>query len=138
MNYSVMARNENKVRGANLTGYDFSGKYPVSYAKYIKQGKSTLHSGEIIVGSYLASELGKKLGDQLQVVYPRLDRISALGMFPAEFNFTIVGIYSSGFYESDRSMLISTVEDAQSMLNILPGIRQAGNPSGQRIHRPGC
>jgi len=121
VNYSVMAMGANKVRGASLNAYDFSGLYPFPYDKYITRGKSTVKDGEIIVGSYLASELGKKTGDTLKVVYPRLDRISAMGMFPAEFNFTIAGIYSSGFYESDRSLLICTIADAQNILNILPG-----------------
>ncbi|MDY0150728.1 MAG: ABC transporter permease [Candidatus Cloacimonas sp.] len=119
--YSVMAVEGTKVRGASLNGYDFSGRYPFPYANYIKKGSASLHSGEIIIGKYLAKELGKKVGDTLKIVYPQLDRISALGIFPAEHNYRVAGIYNSGFYENDRSMLICTQTDAEALLNINPG-----------------
>lgn len=120
INYSVMAVGDGKVRGASLNGYDFSGRYPFPQSKYINKGNRSLKSGELIIGKYLAKELGKGLGDTLKVVYPQLDRISALGIFPAEHSFVISGIYSSGFYENDRSMLICTQADAEALLNILP------------------
>jgi lipoprotein-releasing system permease protein len=121
ISYSVMAVGSSKVRGATLNGYDFSGRYPFPQAKYINNGNQTLKNGEIIIGKYLAKELGKQPGDTLQVVYPQLDRISALGIIPSQHNYLITGIYNSGFYESDRSMLICTLEDSETLLNINPG-----------------
>jgi len=120
ISYSVMASNGSRIRGASLNAYDFSGKFPFPYAKYIKDGKSTISTGEIIVGKYLAKELGKKTGDELKVIYPQLDRISALGLYPSERSYRIAGIYSSGFYESDRSQIICTLSDAETLLNINP------------------
>ncbi len=119
--YSVMASGEQKVRGASLNAYTLADRAPLPYARYIVSGQGQPKNGEIVVGRYLANELGKGLDDTLKVVYPRFDRISALGLFPSEFNFRIVGIYSSGFYETDRSLLICTLSDARSILNILPG-----------------
>jgi lipoprotein-releasing system permease protein len=120
ISYAVMSSNGSRVRGASLNAYDFSGKYPFPYAQYIKEGNSSLNNGEVIVGKYLAKELGKKIGDDLTVIYPQLDRISALGIYPSERNYRIVGIYSSGFYESDRSQIICTFSDAEALLNINP------------------
>ncbi len=121
LQYSVMATNGEKVRGASLSAYHFDAAYPFPYKRYISQGKSQLQAQEVIIGRYLARDLGKGINDTLKVVYPRLDRISAMGMFPAEYNFKIVGIYSSGFYENDRSLLICGVSDAQALLSLSPG-----------------
>lgn len=120
ISYAVMASNGSRIRGASLNAYDFSGKYPFPYAKYVKDGASSIRSGEVIVGKYLAKELGKKTGDELKVVYPQLDRISAMGLYPSEHSYRIAGIYSSGFYESDRSQIICTLSDAEALLNINP------------------
>lgn len=121
LQYSVMATNEDKVRGASLSAYHFDSAHPFPYDRYITQGRSQLQAQEVIVGRYLARDLGKGLNDTLKVVYPRLDRISAMGMFPAEYNFRIAGIYSSGFYESDRSLLICGIDDAVALLSLSPG-----------------
>ncbi len=118
--YSVMAANDTRVRGVSLNAYYFDAHNPFPYAKYVKEGSSQLADGEIIVGKYLAKELGKKCGDTLKIVYPQLDKISAMGLFPSERLYKIAGIYSSGFYESDRSQIICTINDAVSLLNITP------------------
>lgn len=120
VSYSVMAANESRVRGASLNAYLFDNRTPFPYAEYVSEGKATLQDGEVIVGKYLAKELGKKCGDYLKILYPQLDKISAMGLYPSERMYKIVGIYSSGFYESDRSQLICTMNDAVSLLNINP------------------
>lgn len=118
---SVMTRSESKTQGAALAAYDFEPGMSLPFAKYVTQGTSTLIPGQVIVGKYLARELGKSLADSITVVYPQLNRISALGMFPSELKLKIVGIYDSGLYEQDRSMLITTAEDAISILASGPG-----------------
>ncbi|MDD2229399.1 MAG: ABC transporter permease [Candidatus Cloacimonetes bacterium] len=120
INYAVMVSNDTRVRGASLNAYDFSGTYPFPYSKYIKEGSNSPKVGEIIIGKYLAKELGKKVGDEIKVIYPQLDRISALGLYPSERKYKVAGIYSSGFYESDRSQIICSLTDAETLLNINP------------------
>ena len=121
ISYSVMAVGDSKVRGASLSAYDFSGTYPFPYTKYIAQGSKKLTNGEVIVGKYLAKELGKNLGDPLKLVYPQMNKISALGIIPSEQNYIIAGIYSSGLYENDRSLVITTLNNAEELLDIPPG-----------------
>ena len=109
LSYPVMAAGKEKVRGATLNAYDFGDNNPFPQAKYIKKGKKTPASEEVIIGKYLAKELGKNIGDTLKVVFTRMDNISALGIFPSEYYLTIVGIYSSGFYETDRSLILANI-----------------------------
>ncbi len=121
LSYPVMAAGKEKVRGATLNAYDFGDNNPFPQAKYIKKGKKTPASEEVIIGKYLAKELGKNIGDTLKVVFTRMDNISALGIFPSEYYLTIVGIYSSGFYETDRSLILANITDAENMLNSASG-----------------
>ena len=117
LSYPVMVAGKEKVRGAILNAYDFNSKQPFPQAKYIQKGKKIPAKGEVIIGKYLAKELGKDIGDTLKVVFTRLDNISALGIFPSEYYLPIAGIYSSGFYETDRSLVLTNITDAEYMLN---------------------
>jgi lipoprotein-releasing system permease protein len=108
-----MASNGTKARGTIFNAYDVNIGSKVNYAKYVKEGTAQLDKGNIIVGTYLAKELGLSLGDTLKVFYPRLDRITPLGMYPVETPLIITGIYHSGFYEYDRTLIIGTLEDAR-------------------------
>jgi len=114
---SVMTRHQSKVRGAMLTAYDITSGTSLPYTKYITHGKPVPGPGEVIIGKYLAREHGLSVADSITVVFPRMDRISPLGMIPSERKLRICGIYSSGFYENDRSMLITNLADAASILD---------------------
>lgn len=112
--YSLMAQSEQKIRNANLRAYDFSLDFP--YAKYITDFSGTLEAGELIIGHYLARELGLKVGDSITLIYPQLDRISPLGIYNGQQSFRIAALYRSGFYENDRSIVISNLADAENLL----------------------
>ncbi|HRY83816.1 MAG TPA: ABC transporter permease, partial [Candidatus Cloacimonadota bacterium] len=116
--FSAMVNKDGEVHGALIRGYDF--KRPFPYRKYIRKGEPSLDSGSVYIGHYMASELGLEVGDSLKVVYPQLNRVSALGIFPGEYFFRVAGIYRSGYYEYDRSAVIMTLEDAINVI-MVPG-----------------
>lgn len=112
----LMAQVGGKVRAANLMGFkDNANSY---YRDYISQGKQEIASGEIIVGHYLAEELALSIGDNLTLMYPRLDQISAFGLHSVTGSFEIVGIYRCGYYENDRSIVICDIDEARDLLNL--------------------
>lgn len=112
----LMAQVGGKVRAANLMGFkDNANSY---YRDYISQGKQEIAPGEIIVGHYLAEELGLSIGDNLTLMYPRLDQISAFGLHSVTGSFEIVGIYRCGYYENDRSIVICDINEARNLLNL--------------------
>lgn len=112
----LMAQVGGKVRATNLMGFkDNANSY---YRDYISQGKQEIAPGEIIVGHYLAEELGLSIGDNLTLMYPRLDQISAFGLHSVTGNFEIVGIYRCGYYENDRSIIICDINEARNLLNL--------------------
>ncbi len=116
LSFSLMAHHNGKVRGSVLTAYGPGTGAGKDHAKYVTQGSAIPSAGSVIVGHYLASELGLALGDTLRTVYPRLDKITPLGMYPNEHNFIIGGIYDSGYYENDRTLIISGMGDARDIL----------------------
>jgi len=118
ISFNAMAYNGSKVRGSLIRAYDPNPGGADHYSKYVSSGSSRLENGKVIVGHYLAQELGLALGDTLRLVYPQLDRITPLGMYPSEHSFIISGIYKSGYYEYDRSQILCTLADAQSILYI--------------------
>ena len=114
--FSAMVSVGSEVRGAMIRGYDFSRPFP--YRKYITKGAATLQPGSVFIGHYMAKELKLGVGDSIKVVYPQLNRISAMGIFPGEYYFRIAGIYRSGYYEYDRSAVIMTISDALSVIMV--------------------
>ncbi|MCK9556825.1 MAG: FtsX-like permease family protein [Candidatus Cloacimonadaceae bacterium] len=119
LQFSLMAQNQDKIRAANLRAYDAHDDAP--YSQYISKGKTQINRGEVIVGHYLLEELGLSIGDTLSLNYPRLDRISPLGIPSAHYNYVIAAVYRSGYYENDRSIVISSEEDARDLMMLPSG-----------------
>lgn len=116
LHYSLMAQSDTKIRNANLKAYDFSLEFP--YARYIENYRIPAE-GEVIIGHYLAEELGLGIGQSISLIYPQLDRISPLGIYNGLQSYRIAGIYRSGYYENDRSIVIANLKDAEQLL-LLP------------------
>lgn len=115
---SLMSHNGSRALGSLITAYDWPAGASPSYAKYVKQGAAKPSPGEAVIGRYLARELGLSLGDTLRVTYPRMDLITPLGLFPADHAFRVAGLYSSGYYEYDRSLVICHIDDARRVLSL--------------------
>jgi lipoprotein-releasing system permease protein len=114
LNFQLMAQSGDKIRAAGLKAYP-EDNYQ-SYAPYVIAGKPNIRESEVIVGHYLLQELGLALGDSINLNYPRLDQITPLGIPNAQFNYRIAGVYRSGYYENDRSIVISSIADARELM----------------------
>ena len=64
----------------------------------------------IVLGNQLASALGVVTGDTVLVLAPQ-GSISPAGFAPRMRQFTVAGIYSSGYYEYDASLAFINYED---------------------------
>jgi len=113
---NLMAIDASSTRGCIFNAYETPASQTPLYAKYVIRGKAEIQDGQIILGHYLAEEFGLGLGDSLRVLYPQLNRVTPMGIYSGEHLFQIAGIYRSGFYEFDRSLIIGTVTDARSIL----------------------
>jgi len=71
----------------------------------------------ILLGNELAKNLGVARGDPLTVISP-LGRLTPLGQVPRSQVFRVAGIFESGMYEYDSSLVYVPLATAQSFLGL--------------------
>lgn len=71
----------------------------------------------IILGQDLAFFLGAGLGDKITVVTPQAN-VTALGTVPVLKRFTVVGIFSAGMYQYDRSLVLIHIADGARLFRL--------------------
>ncbi|WP_353152499.1 lipoprotein-releasing ABC transporter permease subunit [Pollutimonas bauzanensis] len=108
------------VRGESLSGVqvrgidpelenavsDVAGQMIAGDLKALKSG-----SFSIVLGNQIANTLGVGAGDTVLVLAPQ-GSISPAGFTPRMRQFTVSGIFSSGYYEYDASLAFINFEDA--------------------------
>ncbi|WP_256981558.1 lipoprotein-releasing ABC transporter permease subunit [Bordetella genomosp. 4] len=106
------------LRGVQVRGIDPEREGSVSeLPEQMVTGKLTdLKPGGFgaILGSDLANMMGVKVGDTLMMLAPQ-GSISPAGFAPRMRQFTVAGIFSSGHYEYDSSLVFVDKDDAAKM-----------------------
>lgn len=120
----VMVNYLGRVSGAILRGIDTksAGKV-INIESMIKQG--SLYSldrtydglSAIIIGSELSKQLGSQPGDILTLVSPH-GKLTPLGRIPNSRKYRVTGIFDSGMYEYDSSMVYLSLKEAQDFLGM--------------------
>ncbi|HDD44095.1 MAG TPA: lipoprotein-releasing ABC transporter permease subunit [Candidatus Desulfofervidus auxilii] len=124
----VMINTSYSVSGAILRGIDPERIGKVSNLPHIlkagnlsilKEGKFL--NGEklpcLIMGQELAKKLGVWVGDIVILISP-FTRITPMGQLPKIKRFYIGGIFVSGLYEYDASLIFTSLKDAQQFLGL--------------------
>ena len=108
------------VRGDAISGVQIRGIDPALEKSVSDIGRqmvdgeiSSLASGsfDIVLGSQIAASLGVGRGDTVLVLAPQ-GSVSPAGFAPRMRQFTVSGIFSSGYYEYDASLAFVNFEDA--------------------------
>lgn len=108
------------VRGEALSGVQIRGISPGDEAavsdiagQMVQGSLEQLIPGSfgIVLGQQLARSLGVRVGDTLLLLAPQ-GSISPAGFTPRMRQLTVVGLYSTGYYEYDASLAFMNVEDA--------------------------
>jgi lipoprotein-releasing system permease protein len=103
------------LRGVQVRGIDPQMEGRVSdIPKQMVAGKlDDLKAGSfgVVLGRDLASDMGLTVGDTVLMLAPQAS-ISPAGFAPRMRQFTVVGIFSSGHYEYDSSLVFVDDEDA--------------------------
>ena len=120
----VMLNHAGNVSGAVLRAIDSTDQDQLKYlGPMIKSGSlSSLASKSdgyptIIVGRELARQLGVHPGLTLTVVAPE-GKVTPLGRAPESRQFKVVGLFDSGMYEYDASMVWVDLKEAQRLLGM--------------------
>jgi lipoprotein-releasing system permease protein len=120
----VMVNSQGSVSGSVLRGIDTStaGKV-IAIDRMIKRGSlqslDSLHDGlpGIVMGKELARMLAVQPGDTVTVVSP-MGKLTPVGRVPQNRKFKITGIFESGMYEYDATMVYVSLREAQDFLGL--------------------
>lgn len=118
----VMANNSGNVSGALLRGVDpKNAARVVSFEEMIKEGslasleKDAGGFPPIVVGRELSRQIGIGPGDIVTLLSPE-GKLTPLGRSPNTKRFRVTGIFDSGMYEYDASMVFVSLKEAQDFL----------------------
>ena len=132
----VMLTSETGVSGAVVRGIEPETATTVTdIAKNIKEGnlsavsqkkkdKNGIEVPGAVIGKELARNLGLFLGDYINVISP-LGTVTPMGMIPKVKRFQVEGVFDSGMYEYDSSLIYVSLKEAQSFFelgNMVTGI----------------
>lgn len=112
--------------GAMVKGVDWDReKSTTSLASYVDTpGLGAALSGGggrlpgIIVGRYIADNLGLMRGDEVVLISPAEARRTPLGYVPRMRRFQVVGTFNSGMYDFDANMAFIDLAQAQSFFDL--------------------
>lgn len=125
----VVLTRDQTVRGALVRGVDPSAEPSVSeIADQVTSGRlADLEPGQfgIIIGRVMASQLGLSEGDRLALIAPQ-GTVTPAGVTPRMKQFTIRGIFESGHYEYDSTLILMNLDDAAVFF-------RTGGPMGIRL-----
>ncbi|HWP67510.1 MAG TPA: lipoprotein-releasing ABC transporter permease subunit [Candidatus Limnocylindria bacterium] len=85
------------------------------------EGGGTVELGGILVGEELARQLGVAEGDAVNVISP-LATPSPAGMIPRVKRFVVAGIFDSGMFEYDTTLVYMGLADAQQFFELDGGV----------------
>ncbi|MDP1935999.1 MAG: lipoprotein-releasing ABC transporter permease subunit [Hylemonella sp.] len=129
VNAQGMLANGDNVRGAIIRGVLPEMESQVAdFSQHMKLGKlADLKPGEfgIILGGELARVLNVYPGDKVVLLTPQ-GNITPAGVMPRVKQFTVTGIFESGFFEADSGLALIHLQDAQKLLrlgNDVSGVR---------------
>lgn len=75
------------------------------------------NKNSIIIGTELAAIIGTRVGDKVRIISN--NTVSTLmGTMPRAKSFNVVGVYQSGFYEYDSSVVFMNIHSARTFLSV--------------------
>ena len=114
-NGEAVILNRDNAKGTLIRGVDPKKINSINFLKEnIIDGELTnFKNGTVIIGKYLAIELGVVVGDKINIMSS--NSISTpLGNIPKQSSFQVVAVFSSGLYEFDRSVSFFNLTDSLS------------------------
>ncbi len=115
----TLANHSGRSAGAMLKGIDI--KHDTTIASHISSGTFLTvpnpdHSNifEVVIGKDLARKLSVGVGDSIRLLSSS-GGISPMGASPRMRAFKVVGIFSSGFYEYDVGLILTSIDAVQRL-----------------------
>ena len=106
----ALVKNDKSIFGAEVRGID--PKLQIETSKineYIKLGNYDFAGNQVAIGQELAMRLGLSVGDSISLISP---------VTLAKTDFLIKGIFNSGMYLYDSSLILTSIKGAQDFYKI--------------------
>lgn len=115
----TLIRSENTSDGVLIRGIDPKSEQAVTdIAKMIVQGEFNFEDNGIILGLDLARSLGVSIGDEVTIISPFSSQATPLGMIPKSQKFIVRGIFDSGMYEHNSTLVYFDFKELQKFLGM--------------------
>ncbi|MDX9816044.1 MAG: lipoprotein-releasing ABC transporter permease subunit [Smithellaceae bacterium] len=130
----AMIRSGNSVSGVVIRGLDTKSASQVIKLGKMREGeieyldkippgilekipRENAHFGGIVIGKEMARNFGIFLLDTITIISP-VGISTPMGMMPRMSKFIVVGIFESGFYEYDSTLVFLSLKNAQDFLQM--------------------
>jgi len=125
----AMLKNEGRVTGVILRGMAIETSADVINLGKMKEGDiASLSEGGnktglpgVVIGKELAHNLGLMLFDTVEILLP-LGISTPMGVVPKIKEFCVVGVFDSGSYEYDSTLVFLSLENCKKFLNMKEGV----------------
>ena len=115
----TLIRSENASDGVLIRGIDPKSEQAVTdIAKMMVQGEFNFDDNGIVLGLDLARALGVSIGDEVFIISPFSSQATPLGMIPKSRKFIIRGIFDSGMYEHNSTLVYFDFKELQKFLEM--------------------
>lgn len=119
----TIIRYKNASDGVVIRGIDPEAEKKVTdIAKMIVQGEFDFQDGGVVLGLDLARNLGVTIGDEVTIISPFQSLATPLGMVPKSQKFTVRGIFDSGMYEHNATLVYLDLKELQDFLGTGEGV----------------
>lgn len=115
----AMVQAKGRAIGVAMRGVDIQREKEVSdLEKNMVHGKlEQLEGFGMILGKNLATNLGVTVGDPVTLMVATAN-VTAMGSLPRMKRFTVVGLFNTGMYEYDNTLVYVHLPDAQTLLRM--------------------
>lgn len=121
----ALLANTGQVRGVKLRGIDpAEEKKVVDYWKDMPSGSFDdlkADDFDIILGAGVADSLGVVIGGKVTVIAPE-GNVTPAGVVPRLKQFRVVGIVKTGLFETDNTLALTHIKDAQTFYRLGEGV----------------
>ena len=117
--FQAMVQNGKQFSGVAIKGID--PKDARFLSKLVKEGSVDVmqKKGSVLVGKELAKHLGLFVGDSFTIMVP-FGGFSPMGSMPETIRARVGGIFETGMYEIDNTLVVMSLADVESAMGVGP------------------
>lgn len=112
-------KSRNKMAGVILRGIDYESESQTTrFNEFISKGRFIQQGKYGVIGEKVAKRLNVEIGDTISIITPMNADITFAGIIPKREYIKISGIFSSGMFDFDNSLLFLNIKESQQFLNM--------------------